>query len=326
MVSSYFFPGYHPSFYPQEIVLELTNHCNLACVMCPHQKMQRKQGKMEEELYCKIIDEIAPRTELVYLYGTGESLLHKDLYRFNKYAKSKGLATCVSTNGQLMDESASESLLSCGLDFLIIALDGGVKETYESIRINGDFNKLISNIKTLLQMQNKIKSKTTITLQMIYMVENLQEMHLFRSLFTTEEKKAVSQFRFKPMYSYTLGDKRIAHKHPCFWLWNMMSVHWNGDVALCCTDFDGKIKLGNVQNQSIAEVWHSAESWRIRERHKNLNYDDMPVCNQCDVPDQGYFTNFTIFSSLFLDASKIRKIMPFYEKFFLLSTSKEVIS
>ncbi len=109
----------------------------------------------------KIIDESAGQTELVYLYGTGESLLHKGVYDMTKYAASKGISTLLSTNGQLMDEEECRKLLTCDLEFLIIALDGGVKETYEKIRIKGDFDKLVANIKTLIRLKKRTQQQNT---------------------------------------------------------------------------------------------------------------------------------------------------------------------
>jgi MoaA/NifB/PqqE/SkfB family radical SAM enzyme len=314
MVKCYFNEKSRAPFFPQEIVIELTNHCNLACVMCPHSKMTRKKGFMDEVLFSKIIDEVKEHTELIYLHGTGESLLHKRLYEFTKYASSRGLTTCLSTNGTLMDEAACNRLLTCGLDYLIIAFDGGAKETYESIRVKGNFDTLIANIKSLLRVKSSIGSTTKVCLQMIYMEENADEIELFKNLFTQEEKRSVNQFRFKPLYeTYALSQKSVHHTRPCYWLWNMMSIYWDGDVALCCMDADGAYNLGNAGRQKVSEIWNS-----LRARHRRLAYDDIPLCGTCDIPEQGYFSTMTILGSIFLSAAQVRDIIPLYEKHILL--------
>ncbi len=53
MVKNYFQNKPTVGLYPQEIVLELTNHCNLACFMCPHEKWNAKKGMMSIELFKK---------------------------------------------------------------------------------------------------------------------------------------------------------------------------------------------------------------------------------------------------------------------------------
>lgn len=320
MVGGYFSPRLARSTFPQEVVVELTNHCNLACVMCPQKSMRRIKGMMEERLYRKVIDEISGSSELVYLFGTGESLIHPKLDAFIAYAAEKQLYTVLSTNGMLMDEDMARMLLSSRLDYLIVALDGGTKETYENIRIKGNFDVLVRNIKTLLNLKRSLNSKTNICLQMIYMPENDQEITLFRSLFTEMELRGVNQFRFKPLYkTYNLERTFVRKTRPCYWLWNMMSIYWNGEVSLCCMDSDAIHILGNVEKQSVEEVWNSDKLMKIREMSKNLNYKELTLCNTCDIPEQGYFNFFTIFSSIFFSARQVRKLIPVYEKLFLLS-------
>ena len=37
----------------------------------------------------------------------------------------------------------------------------------------------------------------------------------------------------------------------CHHLWERMSIHWDGNVALCVGDIDGKHRLGNLGESSI---------------------------------------------------------------------------
>ena len=319
MISNYFIPSLRWASFPQEVVIEVTNHCNLACIMCPHSSMKRDKGIMDKSLYVKIIDEICGKTELVYLYGTGESLIHPQIYEFIDYAHSKGLYTVLSTNGLLMDQKASKKLLASKLDYLIIALDGGVKQTYESIRIGGNFDLLITNIKEFLNEKIKYNSSLNTCLQMIYMEKNAHEKELFKKLFSKSEKAQINQFRFKPLYeTYNLKDNQVHHTRPCYWLWNLMSIYWNGDVALCCMDSDAAYNLGSVKKNSVREIWKDKQIDNIRRRHKTIDYGDMPLCNTCDMPEQGYFTPLTIASSVAFSAKSIRKIIPLYEKYILI--------
>ena len=245
-----------------------------------------------------------------------------------RYANSKGLTTCLSTNGILMNGDISEQLLKCGLDYLIIALDGGVKKTYENIRIKGNFDTLVSNIKTLLSRKSKIDTRTKICLQMIYMNENADEIKLFKELFSKHEKKMIDQYRFKPLYeTYALSTEPVRHTKPCYWLWNMMSIYWDGDVPLCCMDSDLTYSFGNVGQDSIMDIWHCDELNKLRNRQGKLRYENMALCSTCDIPEQGYFNLCTILGSIFLNASQVRDLIPLYEKYVLLpfrsDTTKE---
>lgn len=320
MVSNYFVPAFKFLTMPQEVVIEVTNYCNLACIMCPHSNMKRPKGNMDKALFKKIIDEISGKTELVYLYGTGESLIHSEIYDFIDYAHEQGLYTVLSTNGLLMNREASEKLLTSKLDYLTIALDGGVKETYESIRIKGNFDTLISNIKGYLGAKAKRGYGPHTCLQVIYMKKNAQEKKLFRNLFSRKEIRQIDQFRFKPLYeTYNLKNVPVTHTRPCYWVWNMMSIYWNGDVALCCMDADAAYNLGNVSSQSVEAIWNSRRISSIRNKQKIMQYDSMPLCGTCDIPEQGYFRPLNIAASAAVKAAFMRKIIPLYEKYVLLN-------
>jgi len=90
-------------------------------------------GKMEFSLFQKIIDEIAPFADLVYLHGLGEPFLHPDIFEFVEYAKSKRIRVGLSTNALLLDKTRSKKLLDSGIDCVILAVDGVTEETCERI-------------------------------------------------------------------------------------------------------------------------------------------------------------------------------------------------
>lgn len=318
MIAEYFSERPKRVIYPQEVVVELTNHCNLSCVMCPQPSMKRAKGFMDEALFQKIIDEIRGRSELVYLYGTGESLLHKALIPYTRYACDSGLTTCLSTNGIPLTGEIAENLLDTRLDYLIIALDGGVRETYESIRVGGDFDRLLGNIKRLLRLRKEKRSRVKIVLQMIYMPGNAHETTLFRELFTREELDQIFQLRFKPHYeTYSGRGSQICHTRPCYWLWNMLAIAHNGAVQLCCMDYEADITGLNARDTTISGIWNSETFKRYRRWHRQMDYAAIPLCERCDIPEQGYFNNALILGSALLNAGQVRMLLPLYEKLLL---------
>lgn len=44
-----------------------------------------------------------------------------------------------------------------------------------------------------------------------------------------------------------------------------LAVLWNGDVSLCCLDFDGDMVVGNIREKSLKEIWMGEDAMRIRE-------------------------------------------------------------
>ena len=72
-----------------------------------------------------------------------------------------------------------------------------------------------------------------------------------------------------------------ANKTPCYALWNTMVIKCDGQVALCCVDQCRNIVLGNLNTQSISDVWQSEELKKIRYLHLKSGRGVMGICKDC---------------------------------------------
>ena len=88
-----------PAPFPERINVEVTNHCNQRCPLCPRQAFTRPTGFMAPALFERIARECAAHTTRLWLHFLGEPLLHRDLVRMIRYAKEVGVhAVGLSTN------------------------------------------------------------------------------------------------------------------------------------------------------------------------------------------------------------------------------------
>ncbi|MBF0166150.1 MAG: radical SAM protein [Alphaproteobacteria bacterium] len=311
------------AFYPQMISTEITNHCNLDCIMCPHGKMTREVGVMPLELFKKIIDEVAGKTELVYLYGLGESTLVKNFPEYAQYAKAKGLSTCLSTNATALTEDRARDLVSCGVDQLILAIDGSSAESYESVRRGADFERTLQNCRTLLQAKKQARSKLHVVVQLILQDANQNDVQYQKDCFTADEIGQIDVFRIKPLFDTFVAPKDIEYKRtPCYFLWNMMAISWTGKVQFCCFDYDATQPLGDVSQQSVAEVWHDQAIRQARQTHRERRHGDISLCKGCSFPEKGYFTLPNLMGQTVLDAMTLRKLLPYAEQYLGLNKLK----
>ena len=67
-----------------------------------------------------------------------------------------------NTNGSLLNEKKSLELIDSGLTRIMISLDAVKKETYEKVRIRGDYNKVINNIFRFIKLRDAKKKKLPI--------------------------------------------------------------------------------------------------------------------------------------------------------------------
>jgi radical SAM protein with 4Fe4S-binding SPASM domain len=314
--------------FPVELAIEITNHCNADCIMCPRQKMTRKKGYMDFNVFKKIVDEAKDYTEFTFLHLAGEPLLHPELRRMIDYCRQVGLKTGLSTNGIILDEEKSKLLIDSPLDLLVLSLDGVTKETYEKIRKKSNFEKTCLNIERFLQLKSESKKAPYTMIQLIYQKENHKEAKEF---FLKWKKSAADVVRVKPYLNYPGLDEYLGEKpkrkqdekkaKPCVLLWRQPAIYWDGTVVACCMDFLSQMALGNVKDASIADIWNNEKMQKLREIHADGRAGDLSFCNECTMPQVSLPM---LLGTLFLHDLSIKKLLPRIEQLSILKNIKRV--
>jgi hypothetical protein len=62
----------------------------------------------------------------------------------------------------------------------------------------------------------------------------------------------------------------------------ILQVLWDGRVAACCYDYDGRMILGDLRRQTIAEIWHGEPYRRLRRAQATGDFAEWPLCRNCD--------------------------------------------
>jgi len=133
------------------IQVEVTSHCNAACIYCPQPLLGEKQH-MPLSLFKQLFPYLG-YTCLVYLQGWGEPLLNRDLFAMIKMCKAKGKRVGFTTNGMLLDEETVRRLVDLDLDILSVSLAGTSRSTHNRIRKGTDLAKIITNLDRLRQIK-----------------------------------------------------------------------------------------------------------------------------------------------------------------------------
>lgn len=142
--------------YPTIMEFEVSNKCNLECIMCNgnlSSSIRKNRDGLEslnspyDSSFLKQMEEFIPHLKQARFNG-GEPFLHKFCYDFwEKIIKiNPDVEITIATNGSQYN-SRIDDILSRGKFRINISVDGITKETYESVRINADFDKLMLNIK-----------------------------------------------------------------------------------------------------------------------------------------------------------------------------------
>lgn len=135
----------------KNIAISYDESCNLKCVTCRNEVRLLQGEALAERRYLKNIveNDIVPDAEFVTMSGSGEVFfapLLRELYLGNSLNNTKWIR--LLCNGTLFDEKRWEEFSENkqGKKILTVSIDAAYKESYESIRRNGNFDVLKKNM------------------------------------------------------------------------------------------------------------------------------------------------------------------------------------
>ncbi|MBD3313729.1 radical SAM protein [Candidatus Woesearchaeota archaeon] len=274
---------------PHSLMIETSNTCNLRCTMCSTKDSKRKKGSMSMDMYRRIIDDAADSgVRHIALHTVGEPLMHRNIVDMIRIAKKKGLYVMISTNGQLLTPEKSKELISSRLDMIRFSLEGYEKKLYESIRVGGNFDRLVKNLRDFKAIRKSMKkNKPWMEINSVLIKEDInyaKKFYRFWKPMVDLVKFSVeaNQAGYSPHKIHPSLRKYFTSREPCHLLWGTMSISWNGDVTACCIDFENKLKVGDIRNHTIKQVWNSKTYFKMRKNHINGRFGAMPLCGPCD--------------------------------------------
>lgn len=130
-----------------DLDLATSNSCNLNCVMCTQKSNNTELQSIRYKELLKAAEDL--ELDIIYPTASGEPLIFKkETFEFIKNSKSKNIK--IVTNAILLndDDIIYLSKFNNKLKFKV-SMDGITEEVYNSIRIYGDYNKVLHNIKLL---------------------------------------------------------------------------------------------------------------------------------------------------------------------------------
>lgn len=166
---------------PQYVQIEPVGMCNLKCTMCPinyreDQPISGKARMMDFELYCRIVDQFT-NIKTLHLQGLGEPTLHPRFFDMIEYAVRKGIRVTTNTNLTMITPQRAGRCVTSGLDTLHFSIDGVNRETYEKIRVNANFDKVMANLGNLVSAKQRLGSALPhLHMVMVIMQQNLAEL------------------------------------------------------------------------------------------------------------------------------------------------------
>ncbi len=136
---------------PLYVAWQLTNECNLACLHCIEESGPGKAFRDElsrAEIF-GILDQLSAKDVPYLALSGGEPMLHPAFFEMVEHVCSSGTQLKVETNGHYLDSASCARLKDLGVKAVQVSLDGATRETYNRMRVRGDFDRVIEGIRTL---------------------------------------------------------------------------------------------------------------------------------------------------------------------------------
>jgi mycofactocin biosynthetic radical S-adenosylmethionine protein MftC len=279
---------------PVNVTWEITRQCNLRCRHClSADVMGDCESELDFDQCCDFINEL-DRLEIFQVnFGGGEPFLREDFLEILDYCHAKGITTCVSTNGTVLDESLVRKLKKMRSLYLQVSLDGATAETNDAIRGRGTFDRIMHALKLLVAHDFRNASTNTVVtginfreIRQIYELGKQYGLKTRLSRFrpSGNAKRSWKDYRLRhdqlaelsvflnghrdiatgdSFFSIVAQERRGLGLNMCGAARMTCSVLPDGGVYPCAFLQDSLFKAGNIREQSLGLIWRNASIFRV---------------------------------------------------------------
>ena len=273
---------------PRKVQIETFLGCNARCSYCTVEKWARSHGQMPIEIFNKAISQlkdIRKNLEVVSLYMDGEPLLDLALAERVRLAKHSQLPNVgFSTNGALLRPYRGQELLDSGLDWISFSLDSTNSTAFERDRERLKFNTVYNNILTFIKIRDIGNYKTSIQLR--HMNNGVQSFDEYKAYWTPHLRPG-DMIQSLNVHNWSESNNRFSDSHnPCPYVFDNLVILRDGTVPLCCVDYNAEIKLGNIMDSNLLDIWNSPQYEEIRNLHNSGQRAKVGHCGLCNIPEE----------------------------------------
>lgn len=161
---------------PRMIQIEPTRRCNLSCIMCLRTGRANPDGEMSFDVFRSLIERDFNYRHHLLLYGQGEPLLCKDLFKMIRYERRRGNFVVTVTNGTLLGEDAGRELARSDLNILRVSIDAATDATYGKVRRGATLGQVVRNVASLKRALSETRAKTELAVTFMALKENYREI------------------------------------------------------------------------------------------------------------------------------------------------------
>lgn len=134
---------------PVNLTWEVTVGCNLRCRHCLSSSETPAADELTTREALDLVEQLHDNRVFQVNFGGGEPFMRPDFLTIVDACHARGIMTCISTNGTLIDQPLVERLSRNRLVAIQVSLDGAERATCEAIRGEGTYDAALAALKLL---------------------------------------------------------------------------------------------------------------------------------------------------------------------------------
>lgn len=286
---------------------EMTYRCNERCTHCYLDVLPAHApatGELSTEECLDILDQLAEEGVLNLTLSGGEILVRSDFFQIAEYARRKGFALILYSNGILIKPAVADRIAHLHPVRVELSIYGARPETHDRITLRPRSFELTTRACRLL-----VARGVRVTLKAPLMHENVRQLHEMRALaaslgadfkyditITPKDSGGLSPLVHRLteddllwLFRETMDEKALrmwrnklaqefgpAHRF-CGIALSSLLIDPYGDVYPC---IQTRIPVGNLRRQTVREIWRDSSAW---DRLGRLTLENLSVCDSCDL-------------------------------------------
>jgi len=293
---------------PVNLTWEVSLLCNLRCSHCLSASGEPAENEMTTAEALDLVAQLDTAKVFQINFGGGEPFMRPDFEQILEACHARGIMTCISTNGTLLDAARVERLATSRLVAIQVSMDGAKRETCDAIRGDGVYDQAIEAIKLLAKSRIPTSINTVLTTQN---AEEIPGLHLLAkelgvslrvSRFRPSGRGADNWEELRPSptqlleFSAWLEDSGEVRTGDSFFSLTSqerqgLGLNLCGAAKLtCCVGPTGnmypcaflqteRFKAGSLRESSFQQIWDDSE---IYESFRNLRIHSCEECHRFD--------------------------------------------
>jgi dTDP-4-amino-4,6-dideoxygalactose transaminase/MoaA/NifB/PqqE/SkfB family radical SAM enzyme len=293
----YAFGGRLTKAFPSQLLVDVTEVCNLACVHCPHPEFKKSEhyGRrtLDPELNDRLVDEVRAygvgATEYIRYASNGEPLAHPHIFSMlDTAARRSGVLVTLTTNGTLLTSARAERIVESGVAVVDISIDAIAPQTYAAIRVGGKLQDVEANVLRLIDLAGQKGSRTKVVVSFVEQPNNQSEVDTFERVW---RDRGASDVVIRRLHSCSGAKQALAverrelataqSRRPCLYPWERIGLNAAGHLFFCPSDWVHGSTLADYRQTSIREAWEGDFYRDLRRAHLENDYSRHAFCGQC---------------------------------------------